>query len=58
MGLVAGTLIGVLIFGMIQTIITFQGNINSWWTRIIIGLLLLAFILLQKVIQSKKLRTH
>ena len=57
-GLVAGTLIGVLIFGMIQTIITFQGNINSWWTRIIIGLLLLAFILLQKVIQSKKLRTH
>jgi simple sugar transport system permease protein len=57
-GLVAGTLVGVLIFGMIQTIITFQGNINSWWTRIIIGLLLLAFILLQKAIQSKKLRTH
>ena len=57
-GLLAGTLVGVLIFGMIQTIITFQGNVNSWWTRIIIGLLLLAFILLQKAIQSKKLRTH
>ena len=53
-GLLAGTLVGVLIFGMIQTIITFQGNINSWWTPIIIGLLLLAFILLQKAIQSKK----
>jgi ribose/xylose/arabinose/galactoside ABC-type transport system permease subunit len=52
-GLVAGTLVGVLIFGMIQTIITFQGNINSWWTKIIIGLLLLVFIILQKVIQSK-----
>jgi galactofuranose transport system permease protein len=57
-GLVAGTLVGVLIFGMIQTIITFQGNINSWWTPIIIGLLLLAFILLQKAIQSKTVRTH
>jgi ribose/xylose/arabinose/galactoside ABC-type transport system permease subunit len=52
-GLPAGTLIGVLIFGMIQTIITFQGNINSWWTKIIVGLLLLIFIMLQKVIQSK-----
>lgn len=57
-GLLAGTLVGVLIFGMIQTIITFQGNINSWWTPIIIGLLLLAFILLQKAIQSKTSRSH
>jgi ribose/xylose/arabinose/galactoside ABC-type transport system permease subunit len=57
-GFLAGTLVGVLIFAMIQTIITFQGNINSWWTKIIIGLLLLVFILLQKLIQSKKLRTH
>jgi len=57
-GFLAGTLVGVLIFAMIQTIITFQGNINSWWTKIIIGSLLLVFILLQKLIQSKKLRTH
>jgi simple sugar transport system permease protein len=57
-GLLAGTLVGVLIFGMIQTIITFQGNINSWWTPIIIGLLLLAFILMQKAIQSKRFRTR
>ena len=56
-GLMAGTLIGVLIFGMIQTIIMFQ-NVNSWWTPIIIGLLLLAFILLQKAIQSKRFRTR
>lgn len=55
-GFLAGTLIGVLIFGMIQTIITFQGNINSWWTRIIIGLLLLGFILLQKFLQTKRFR--
>jgi galactofuranose transport system permease protein len=57
-GFLAGTLVGVLIFGMIQTIITFQGNINSWWTKIVIGLLLLGFILLQKVLQMKKFRPH
>jgi galactofuranose transport system permease protein len=54
-GLMAGTLLGVLIFGMIQTIIQFE-NVNSWWTKIIIGLLLLGFILLQKGLQMKKFR--
>jgi simple sugar transport system permease protein len=50
-GYVSGTLLGVLIFGLIQTLITFQGNLSSWWTRIVIGALLLAFILLQKCIR-------
>jgi len=50
-GYVSGTLLGVLIFGLIQTLITFQGNLSSWWTRIVIGALLLAFILLQKTIR-------
>jgi len=54
-GLMAGTLVGVLIFGMIQTIIQFE-NVNSWWTKIVIGLLLLGFILLQKVLQTKRFR--
>jgi len=53
-GYVAGTLIGVLIFGIIQTALSFEGTLSSWWTRIAIGLLLLLFILLQKAIQSKK----
>lgn len=52
-GYVAGTLAGVLIFGIIQTAITFQGTLSSWWTKIVVGLLLLAFILLQKLIQTK-----
>ncbi|MCI0748551.1 MAG: sugar ABC transporter permease YjfF [Verrucomicrobia subdivision 3 bacterium] len=52
-GYLAGTLLGVLIFAMIQTIVIFE-NINSWWTKIIVGLLLLVFILLQKLIQAKK----
>ena len=49
-GYMAGTLMGVLILGLIQTLITFQGNLNTWWTKIVIGLLVLLFILLQNVI--------
>jgi ribose/xylose/arabinose/galactoside ABC-type transport system permease subunit len=52
-GYVAGTLAGVLIFGIIQTLITFQGTLSSWWTKIVIGALLLAFIILQKMIQGR-----
>jgi simple sugar transport system permease protein len=50
-GYVAGTLLGVLIFGIIQTAIIFDGRLSSWWTRIAIGILLLAFILLQRLLQ-------
>lgn len=49
-GFVAGTFIGVLIMGLIQTYITFDGTLSSWWTKIVIGLLLFAFILLQKAL--------
>ncbi len=55
-GHVAGTVVGVLIFGIIQTAIIFQGTLSSWWTKIVIGVLLLAFILLQKLIQAKKFK--
>lgn len=53
-GNVAGTLIGVLIFGIIQTAITFQGSLSSWWTKIAVGVLLLVFILLQRLIQRRQ----
>lgn len=46
-GYMFGTLVGVLTMGLIQTYIVFDGSLSSWWTRIVIGLLLLAFILLQ-----------
>jgi simple sugar transport system permease protein len=49
-GFMAGTFMGVLILGLIQTLINFQGNLNSWWTRIVVGLLVLLFILLQNLI--------
>jgi galactofuranose transport system permease protein len=51
-GLVAGTPLGVLTFGIIQTAITFQGKLNSWWTKIAIGALLLGFVVIQRLIQS------
>ena len=47
-GFVAGTLVGILIQGLIQTYITFDGTLSSWWTKIVIGLLLFGFILMQK----------
>lgn len=47
-GTVLGTFFGVLIQGLIQTYITFDGTLSSWWTKIVIGILLFTFIVLQK----------
>jgi simple sugar transport system permease protein len=47
-GSVLGTLVGVLVLGVIQTLISFQGAINVYWTKIFIGMMLFIFILLQK----------
>lgn len=49
-GTVLGTLAGVLIFGTIQTALVFDGRLSSWWLRIAIGVLLLGFILFQRVL--------
>ncbi|MFC6651612.1 galactofuranose ABC transporter, permease protein YjfF [Paenibacillus rhizoplanae] len=54
-GYVLGTFFGVLIQGVIQTIISFEGTLSSWWTKIVIGLLLFIFILLQRVLSSRRL---
>jgi simple sugar transport system permease protein len=48
-GHIPGTLLGVLVLGLIQTLITFDGTLSSWWTRIVIGVLLLMFCLLQRL---------
>ncbi|WP_104433051.1 galactofuranose ABC transporter, permease protein YjfF [Kineococcus xinjiangensis] len=47
-GYVVGSLLGVLVLGTIQTLINFDGTLSSWWTKIFIGALLLAFIVLQR----------
>ncbi|GGV48630.1 sugar ABC transporter permease [Kitasatospora herbaricolor] len=48
-GYVLGTVLGVLVLGLIQTVISFQGTLSSWWTRIVIGALLFVFIVLQRL---------
>lgn len=48
-GNVIGSLFGVLIKGTIETFITFQGTLSSWWTRIVIAALLAFFIILQSI---------
>lgn len=55
-GFMEGTLIGVLILGLIQTIITFQGNLSTWWTKVFIGILLCLFILLQRYLSAVKIK--
>ena len=60
-GYVIGTVFGVLIQGLIQTIIMFEGTLNSWWTKIVIGLLTLFFIALQSAFaasQRSRLAAH
>jgi simple sugar transport system permease protein len=49
-GYVFGTLFGVLIQGIIQTLIMFQGTLSSWWTRIAVALLLCMFIMIQRLL--------
>jgi galactofuranose transport system permease protein len=45
-----GPLFGVLTTGIIQSIIMFNGTLNSWWTKIAVGMLLFVFIVLQRII--------
>jgi ribose/xylose/arabinose/galactoside ABC-type transport system permease subunit len=53
-GQVTGTLFGVLVLGLIQTLISFDGTLSSWWTRIVIGFLLLMFCLLQRMFMQRR----
>jgi simple sugar transport system permease protein len=55
-GHMIGTLLGVLIFGTIQSAILFDGRLSSWWMRIVVGALLLAFILLQRTLLRRVTR--
>ena len=51
-GFIAGTFIGVMLQGLVQTYIVFDGTLSSWWTKIVIGSLLFMFILLQRLVFS------
>ena len=51
-GYVLGSLVGVLVYSTIKTIISFKGAEQAW-TEITIGLLLLVFIVVQRVIVAR-----
>ncbi len=53
-GYVVGSLMGVLVLGTIQTLISFDGTLSAWWTKIVIGVLLLVFIALQQLIVHRR----
>ena len=53
-GNVYGTLFGVLIKALIETFVSFQGNLSSWWSKIIISALLAFFIVLQSLLVMRK----
>ncbi|MEW9553033.1 galactofuranose ABC transporter, permease protein YjfF [Nonomuraea sp. NPDC050783] len=55
-GFLLGTVLGVLVLGLIQTILTFEGTLSSWWTKIFIGLLLFVFILFQRLFSARSRR--
>lgn len=48
-GFVIGSFLGVLIQGLIQTYISFDGMLSSWWAKIATGLLLFIFIAFQQL---------
>lgn len=55
-GYVVGTVFGVLITGVIQTLIQFNGQLSSWWTRIVVGALTLIFIGVQSLLTARNRR--
>ncbi len=55
-GFIPGTLLGVMIQGTILTIISFQGTLSAWWTKIVVGILLCLFIVMQALVTEHKNR--
>ena len=56
-GMVAGTLFGGMILGLIATLINFNGSLNGAWIMISGGILLFLFIVMQRsLVSSFKLR--
>ncbi|RRD51033.1 sugar ABC transporter permease YjfF [Buchananella hordeovulneris] len=52
-GYVLGSCVGVLIYGLLQILIAREG-LESWWTKVFIGVFLLAFVLLQRGVSLRK----
>ncbi len=53
-GYVIGTFIAVMMLGTIQTYLTLDGSLTPWWIKIMIGVLLFAFVGLQKLLTNRQ----
>jgi simple sugar transport system permease protein len=53
---VIGSLFGVLVYGLIEITITYM-SVDSWWTYIVIGVLLLLFVVFQRALGARRRRT-
>ena len=53
LGALLGTFAGVTVYGLILTICNREG-LEIWWNRILIGVILLGFVLLQRVLVAKR----
>ncbi len=56
-GYIGGTMMGVLILAVIDQALKFQGNLSAWWLRIAMGVLLLIFISIQRLISGTSAQT-
>ena len=57
-GYVVGTFFGVMVLAVTQALIQFIGSLSSWWTKIVIGALMLIFIGVQAFLANQKMRTE
>lgn len=50
---VFGTVLGALLLGLLQTLLVFEGVPGAGWTRLVLGLLLLAFVALRRLLAGR-----
>lgn len=50
---VFGTVLGALLLGLLQTLLVFEGVPGAGWTRLVLGLLLLAFVALRRMLAGR-----
>lgn len=55
-GYMIGTMLGVILKATIPAMITFAGNLSSWWGKIATGVLLLIFIVIQRAVVTYSAR--
>lgn len=53
---VAGAFLGVVLLGVLQTILVYEGVPGAGWTRVVLGALLLAFVVVRRALEARASR--